>query len=249
MKSVGIDIGSRTIKLVVINHSKILDFRVTDTTYNPIQKCKGLIDGTSYDCLMATGYGRHLFETHFNGPTVTEITAYAVGANALYPECRAILDIGGQDTKAIALGQTGKVSKFEMNDRCAAGTGRFLEVMANALGYAIEEFGKGALAAEKRITISSMCTVFSESEVVSLLAKGEKREDIALGLHSAIAKRCAGMLKRVYKSAPIMFAGGVAYNPCMRVVLEQEIGEQIYVPENPQIVGAYGAALLASSKC
>jgi len=245
MRALGADIGSRTIKLVAVENGEIVDFRVAEATYDPIAECKRFMDGLQYDSLMATGYGRHLFEAHFEGPTITEITAYAVGAKAVYPECRTILDIGGQDTKAIALDENGRVIKFEMNDRCAAGTGRFLEVMANALGYPIEEFGKRALEAEKRITISSMCTVFSESEVVSLLAKGERREDIAMGLHSAITRRCAAMLKRVYKNTPIMFAGGVAYNPCMRVLLEEEFKQHIFVPHNPQIVGAYGAALLA----
>lgn len=245
MRALGADIGSRTIKLVAVENEEIVDFRIAEATYDPIAKCKRLMDGLQYDSLMATGYGRHLFEGYFKGPTITEITAYAIGAKAVYPECRTILDIGGQDTKAIALNKNGKVAKFEMNDRCAAGTGRFLEVMASALGYSIEEFGKNALEAEKQISISSMCTVFSESEVISLLAKGVAREDIALGLHSAIARRCAAMLKRVYKTAPIMFAGGVAYNPCMRVLLEEEFKQQIFVPHNPQIVGAYGAALLA----
>lgn len=248
MKILAADIGSRTIKLVVTENRKLVDFKVAQGAYDPMGECKQLMHGMDYDCLVATGYGRHLLESHFKSPTITEITAYGVGAKAIYPQCQTILDIGGQDIKVIALNGDGKVAKFEMNDRCAAGTGRFLEVMANALGYSIEEFGARALKAKKEITISSMCTVFAESEVISLLNKGEEREDIAMGLHRAIAKRCAAMLKRVYKSSPIMFAGGVAYDPCMRIVLEEEIGKPLYVPDNPQIVGAYGAALWASSR-
>jgi len=189
--------------------------------------------------------GRHLLEVALDASTVTEIKAYAVGARFLVPQARTILDIGGQDSKAISLHESGRVLKFEMNDRCAAGTGKFLEVMARALGFPIEEFGIQALKAKKDIQISSMCTVFAESEVTSLLAKGEDRLDIALGLHRSVVRRASGMVKRVSVEGPIVFAGGVARNPCMHHLLEEALQSDILVPESPQMVGALGAALLA----
>lgn len=246
MRSAGIDIGSRTIELVVLNQSGIVLSKQADSGFDPMARAKELLDGVPYDRILATGYGRHLFELSFEAPTVTEIKAYAVGASALFPGVRTILDIGGQDSKAIAVNGAGKVTKFEMNDRCAAGTGKFLEIMANTLGYHLDEFGLGALEAKEDIQISNMCTVFAESEVTSLLAKGEDREAIALGLHWSVVRRTAGMLKRVSVEEPIVFAGGVARNVCMLRLLEHSLEKQITVPRDPQMVGAHGAALLAA---
>ena len=163
----------------------------------------------------------------------------------MFSEVRTILDIGGQDSKAISLNDDGKVIKFEMNDRCAAGTGKFLEIMAHALGYSLDQFGEEALKSKKDIQISSMCTVFAESEVTSLVARGEARQDIALGLYHSVVRRATSMLKKVSVKEPVLFAGGVALNPCMHRLLEQALGKDILVPENPQMVGAFGAALLA----
>lgn len=245
MRFAGIDIGSRTIKLVVLNGRRMALSRREDSGIDPMGRAKGILNGVVYDRIMATGYGRHLFELSFDSPVVTEIKAYAIGATALFPGVRTILDIGGQDSKAIAVNAEGRVTKFEMNDRCAAGTGKFLEIMANTLGYDLDEFGLDALKAEKDIWISNMCTVFAESEVTSLLAKGEDRQDIALGLHWSVVRRVAGMLKRVSVEEPIVFAGGVARNVSMRRLLEEVLEKTIMVPEDPQMVGAYGAALLA----
>ncbi|MGA2228948.1 MAG: acyl-CoA dehydratase activase, partial [Syntrophobacteraceae bacterium] len=161
----------------------------------------------------------------------------------LYPEAKTVLDIGGQDTKVISLSDAGKVLKFEMNDRCAAGTGKFLEFMATALQIPLESFGDYALGSDRRIQISSMCTVFAESEATSLMARGERPENIAMGLHMAIAQRTAAMLRRVGVTAPLVFAGGVAHNPCVIRLLEEELRQPIIVPENPDMVGALGAAL------
>ncbi|MBW2568940.1 MAG: 3-hydroxyacyl-ACP dehydratase [Deltaproteobacteria bacterium] len=217
----------------------------TDSGFDPLAQAKELLDGVKHDHIMATGYGRHLFELSFDAPTVTEIKAYAVGARSLFPGVRTILDIGGQDSKAIALKNDGRVIKFEMNDRCAAGTGKFLEIMAKTLGYSLDRFGREALEATRNIQISSMCTVFAESEVTSLIARGKSRRDIALGLHRSVVQRAASMLKRVSVIKPILFAGGVAQNPCMRRLLEETLEKEILIPENPQMVGALGAALLA----
>jgi (R)-2-hydroxyacyl-CoA dehydratese activating ATPase len=246
MRCAGIDIGSRTIEVVVMEDGRVVEARQSDSGFDPLREALKLLDGAKHDRIMATGYGRHLLELALDAPTVTEIKAYGVGTLFLVPEARTILDIGGQDSKAISLNESGRVLKFEMNDRCAAGTGKFLEVMARALGFSIEEFGSHALKARKDIQISSMCTVFAESEVTSLLAKGEDRFNVALGLHRSVVRRAAGLLKRVSVEGPIVFAGGVARNPCMHHLLEEALQTEFAVPENPQMVGALGAALLAS---
>jgi (R)-2-hydroxyacyl-CoA dehydratese activating ATPase len=245
VRCVGIDIGSRTIEVAVVEDGRVVETRQGDSGFDPLKEALKLLDGAKHDRIMATGYGRHLLEVALDAPTVTEIKAYAVGTRFLVPGARTILDIGGQDSKAISLHESGRVLKFEMNDRCAAGTGKFLEVMARALDFPIEEFGTQALKAKKDIQISSMCTVFAESEVTSLLAKGEDRLDIALGLHRSVVRRAAGMVKRVSVEGPIVFAGGVARNPCMHRLLEEALQSNIIVPESPQMVGALGAALLA----
>jgi predicted CoA-substrate-specific enzyme activase len=247
MRFAGIDIGSRTIELVVVDEAcQIKASFQTDTGFDPITEAKKLVNGVSFDRIMATGYGRNLFEISFDAPTVTEIKAHARGARTFFPDTRTVLDIGGQDSKAISLFENGKVKKFEMNDRCAAGTGKFLEIMAKTLGYDIEEFGREALLAENDLNISSMCTVFAESEVTSLIAKGNNRREIARGLHASVIRRAAGMINRVSSKGDIVFTGGVAQNPCMQVLLKEKLGRTVLVPENPQLVGALGAALLAA---
>lgn len=242
----GIDIGSRSIELVVVNGAgHVTASFQADTGFDPMSEAKKMVDGVNIDRIMATGYGRTLFEISFDAPTVSEIKAHARGAGSFFPDARTVLDIGGQDSKAIAMFDTGKVKKFEMNDRCAAGTGKFLEIMARSLGYEIEEFGREALLAEKDLNISSMCTVFAESEVTSLIAKGNNRREIARGLHASVIRRAAGMINRVSSEGDIVFTGGVAKNPCMVEFLAAKLGRRVLVPENPQFVGALGAALLA----
>jgi (R)-2-hydroxyacyl-CoA dehydratese activating ATPase len=243
----GIDIGSRSIELVVVDGAGNIVYSLqTDTGFDPMAEAGRLISEVTYDRIMATGYGRSLFEISFEAPTVTEIKAHAKGARAFFPEARTVLDIGGQDSKAIALFENGRVKKFEMNDRCAAGTGKFMEIMARALGFDIETFGREALLAEKDLNISSMCTVFAESEVTSLIAKGQNPREIARGLHTSIIRRVAGMISRVASDGYLVFTGGVAKNPCMRTLLEQKLGCKVLVPYDPQCVGALGAALLAA---
>ena len=247
MTFAGIDIGSRTIELVVVNGAGEIEASLqADTGFDPIAEAKKLINGVRYDRIMATGYGRSLFEVSFDTPTVTEIKAHARGARAVFPDTRTVLDIGGQDSKAISLSENGRVKKFEMNDRCAAGTGKFLEIMAKTLGYAIEEFGPEALLTEKDLNISSMCTVFAESEVTSLIAKGNNRREIARGLHASVIRRAAGMINRVSSEGDIVFTGGVAKNPCMAAFLAEKLGRKVRIPDNPQFIGALGAALLSA---
>jgi len=247
MRFAGIDIGSRTIELMVVDDAgEIVASLQADTGFDPIAEAKKLINGVRYDRIIATGYGRSLFEISFDTPTVTEIKAHARGARALFPEARTVLDIGGQDSKAISLFENGKVKKFEMNDRCAAGTGKFLEIMAKTLGYDIEEFGREALMAENDLNISSMCTVFAESEVTSLIARGNNRREIARGLHTSVIRRAAGMINRVSSEGDIVFTGGVAKDPCMAAFLAEKLGRRVLIPENPQFIGALGAALLSA---
>ena len=252
MEFAGLDIGSRHIKLVVVDETgEIVEKRKSSTSFDPMEKCAGILAGIQYHALMATGYGRHLFSQH-NGAgdektvsVVSEIKAHAKGAKTWFPDVPAILDIGGQDTKVISLGASGKVKKFEMNDRCAAGTGKFLEVMAVAFNQDIEEFGNFAMKGDHPCPISSMCTVFAESEATSLMARGEKPQNIALGLHLSVAKRAVSMVKRVAGSGPLVFSGGVANNRCIQALIQKEINEAVVLPEHPQYTGAFGAALLA----
>ncbi len=245
MKCAGIDIGSRTIELVVVENGRMIESRKTDTGFDPITQAKKILDGVFYDDIMATGYGRGLFETVFDHvKTVTEIKAHARGVQAFFDTATTILDIGGQDSKAIALNEKGRVKKFEMNDRCAAGTGKFLEIMATNLGFEIDLFGPAALCAENAMSINSMCTVFAESEVTSLIAKGADRREIARGLHLSVVKRASAMISRVSSQGTIVFSGGVAQNPCIRELISKNLGRQVVVPDNPQMMGALGAALI-----
>jgi (R)-2-hydroxyacyl-CoA dehydratese activating ATPase len=248
MRALGIDIGSRYIKGALVEKGEWIDFQRSETTFNPLEKCHEMLNGMPADRVIATGYGRHLLEVHGDIKTITEIKAFARGSRAFFPNCHTIIDIGGQDTKVIALNEKGNVWKFEMNDRCAAGTGKFLEIMAINLGYSLEEFGSKALAAHQEIQLSSMCTVFAESEVVSLTAKGVEREEIAMAIHRAIVCRVASKARRFPLEDEVVFAGGCAYNPCLKALLEQGLGRNIYVASVPEMTGALGAALFAEEE-
>jgi predicted CoA-substrate-specific enzyme activase len=246
MRAAGIDIGSRTVKLAVVQGGEPILARKALTSHDPLETVRSLISGVDYDSITATGYGRHLVKDLLECTVISEIKAFALGARAILPRCRVILDIGGQDTKAIALSETGEMSTFEMNDRCAAGTGRFLEVMAAALGYTLDEFSKAALSAQREEKINNMCTVFAESEVISLTARGAARREVALGIHRAVVSRSVALLKRVSDPREVFFAGGVALNECVRILIGRELGTSVFVPPEPQIVGALGAALYAA---
>jgi predicted CoA-substrate-specific enzyme activase len=243
MRTAGIDIGSRTVKLVVMADGEILSSRKTDSSYDPLNVCRDLLDGIGYDNLVATGYGRHMFSQHYECRVISEIKAFATGARTLFPDCQTVLDIGGQDTNTISLDEAGRVLKFEMNGRCAAGTGRLLEIMASTLHYPLAGFGDAALQAEKAEKINSMCTVFAESEVISLLTRGARREEVALGIHEAVSLRATGMLGRLPSFQSLVFAGGVAHNRCVRHLLSKSLGVPVTVPPEPQTVGAIGAAV------
>lgn len=244
MRSAGIDIGSRAIKLVLVEDGRVVHKAVEDTGSEPLAVCRRLLDGLAYDAITGTGYGRYLFKEHWpDAEVISEIKAVAVGATALVPGCRTIVDIGGQDSKAIALDAAGKVQKFTMNDRCAAGTGQFLEMMATALAYTRDEFVAAARRAPKAQKLSSMCSVFAQSEVVSLIARGASNEEMALGVHESIASRTAALAGGVPVEAPVVFTGGCAHNECLLSLISAAVKHPLRVPESPQTVAALGCAL------
>ena len=253
MLTAGIDIGSISAKAALVEDGKLLGTTVMLTGYNARNAGKAVLDalleqtGTSADAIariVATGYGRNSVDVA--DKAVTEITCHAAGAHFQDPAVRCIIDIGGQDSKAIALDETGRVKDFAMNDKCAAGTGRFLEVMARALEVDLDAFGEMSLQAEAPATISSLCTVFAESEVISLIARGERRENIIAGIHESIGSRVVAMAKRVGLVDPIMMTGGVAKNIGVVRALEKKSGMAIRVTADAQVNGAIGAALIAA---
>jgi (R)-2-hydroxyacyl-CoA dehydratese activating ATPase len=249
MRAAGLDIGSRTIKLLILDPEQ--DVAVTslsvETTYDPVSQCRKIMAGAAWDNLVTTGYGRRLIAGVLSASSITEIQAHALGARRLFPDAGSVLDIGGQDTKAISLDGRGAVRKFEMNDRCAAGTGKFLEFMATSFQVPISEFGAFALQGEPGLAINSMCTVFAESEATSLMARGNKPQDIALALHVSVVKRSLSMLKRMWVHEPLVFSGGVAKNPCAVKLIEELGGYPVLLPEEPDMVGALGAAIHCAS--
>jgi predicted CoA-substrate-specific enzyme activase len=255
MITVGIDVGSITTKAAVVNDGKLMSDTVMSTGYNAQDAGEKVfekiiaeleIDATAVDRIIATGYGRK--SVAIADKAITEITCHAAGAHFLNPAVRSIIDIGGQDSKAIVADANGGVQDFAMNDKCAAGTGRFLEVMARALEVDINDFGEVSRKADTPAKISSLCTVFAESEVISLIAKGELRENIIAGIHASIAARVAAMAGRIGLSAPVMMTGGVAKNIGVVSALEAKLGHPIEVSPKTQVTGAIGAALIASSQ-
>lgn len=245
MIAAGIDIGSRTIGFVLMDtqSGELLQQDLLDSGYDPIARARDHVARFDFDRIVATGYGRHAANSNFDADVITEIKAYARGARHVVPFVRTILDIGGQDTKTILLDEYGAVSEFQMNEKCAAGTGKFMEVMAVALGYSLDDFvAAPAQAGDKKVKISSMCAVFAESEVVSLLNSGCQRADVANAVLDSVAERAAGMLRRTGVVAPVMFAGGGAINSSLRSKIAALIGVELQVPTQPQLVGAIGAA-------
>jgi (R)-2-hydroxyacyl-CoA dehydratese activating ATPase len=243
LRVAGIDVGSRYIKLALVENGAVTYYR-EDTGYDPLSICRKLIDEGRPDKMLATGYGRHLLAADKTIETITEIKAVARGARSVFPACRTIIDIGGQDTKVVVLDAAGAVANFEMNDRCAAGTGKFLEIMAHALGYTIGEFGSHC-EAEQDVTISSLCAVFAESEVISLISKGVTREAMAEGLHKSIISRILPLIKRIGFPEDIVFAGGCARNVCLQNMLAERLNKHLLVHDNPDMLSAHGAALCA----
>jgi predicted CoA-substrate-specific enzyme activase len=193
--------------------------------------------------VIGTGYGR--YRVTFGHTQVTEISCHARGAVHMFPQTRTVLDMGGQDTKAIRVGPSGDIVDFCMNDKCAAGTGRFLGAAATALEIPLDQLGPTALEGRRAVRISTTCTVFAESEVLSWLGKGRKIEDILLGVHQSIAARSLGLLRRVGIETEITFTGGVARNQAMVQVINTGLGLPVNVSNTSHFMGALGAALFA----
>lgn len=249
----GIDIGSITAKAAVLRNGELLGTRVIFTGYNAEAAGRRVYEellgelGLSAEAIqgiIATGYGRK--SVTFAHKALTEIMCHAAGAHFLDPSVRSLIDIGGQDSKIVVLDENGRVVNFTMNDKCAAGTGRFLEVMARALEADLDEFGALSLKAGQPAPISSLCTVFAESEIISLIAKGERRDNIIAGIHAAIAARVSAMASRVGLKARVMMTGGVARNAGVVQALEKAIGMAILVSPHAQVTGAIGAGCLAA---
>jgi predicted CoA-substrate-specific enzyme activase len=250
MISIGIDAGAATTKAVVLCENEIAGYIIIPTGFDfrkageeacrkVLSKCR--IGKSEVGKILATGYGRS--SIGFADKTISEITAHARGVGYLIPAAHTIIDIGGQDSKVI-ITENGKVVDFLMNDRCAAGTGKFLEYTAKALEISLDELGTLALASKNPAKISSMCTVFAESEVISLRAQKIKKEDIAAGLIESIILRTTSMVKKLGIKPEVVFVGGVAKNPGVVLAFEKALDIKMQLPEEPQITGALGAALI-----
>ena len=248
----GIDAGSNTIKTAILGDEGILSFHVIKTGLGGEEQAalclaeactKGGISREQITSVFGTGYGREYVS--FTQERKSEIMCHGAGVHWLLPEVRTIIDIGGQDSKAIRLNERGQVEDFKMNDKCAAGTGRFLETMAHALQIPLEELGECALRATEPVRVSSTCTVFAESEVVSHVARGKKRENILHGVCQSIVDRIAAMVRGVGVKPPVAMTGGVAMNRAVVKLMGDRLGVPIFLPPDPQITGALGAALMA----
>ena len=253
---VGIDIGALTVKALVLDGDGTVvasdvvrarhDSRQVATELVEEILARGGLAAEEVDYTVVTGYGRVTYEAA--NEEVSEITCHARGAIHLFPTARTVIDIGGQDSKVIRVHPRGYVTDFAMNDKCAAGTGRFLEVMAEALEIRVEELGALSQQSRHPVAISSTCTVFAESEVIAQMSRGTSKADIVAGIHTAIASRVAGLAGQLGLEEAVIMTGGVAQNIGVVRVLEKQLGLPILLPPEPQLVGALGAALLAREK-
>ena len=249
----GVDVGSVAAKSVIFDADRrsVVGQAVLPTGWNPKEAGSAALDAALREAgasrsdparIVGTGYGR--VSLPFAHKTVTEITCHAKGAAHLFPEARVVLDIGGQDSKVTRLNPDGSVADFVMNDKCAAGTGRFLQVLAGILDLSLPELSEAA-ARGKPAPISSMCAVFAETEIVGLLAGGTPPEDIAAGVFLSVARRMRALARRIPFSGLCVFSGGTAVSPVFTRMLEAELETPVQIPEHPQTLGALGAALCA----
>jgi len=252
----GIDVGSVNTKLVVFDRAGQTIFcekvvptgpRPRETARQVMTECRkehkdlsGHVRG-----VVATGYARHAVD-HVER-TITEIKAAALGIRYWHPTCRTIIDIGGQDSKVLSLDESGRVRDFAMNDRCAAGTGRFLSVLSKTLSVPLEDFGRMSLDSRRPVPVSSLCVVMAESEILSLLAADTPVADVIAGLHEALARRVANMAARLQVESEVVFTGGVAQNSGMQAALEKALGTTVTVARKPLLAAALGAALSAGT--
>jgi len=248
----GIDAGSNTIKAVILGDIGIVSYHVVKTGAGgeeQASRCleeacaKARIGREEIACIYGTGCGREYLS--FPQGRKSEIICHGAGVHWILPDVRTIIDIGGQDSKGIRLNERGEVENFHMNDKCAAGTGRFLETMATALQVPLEELGEYALRAPEAVRVSSTCTVFAETEVVSHVARGKKRDEILLGVCQSIVDRIAAMVRGIGVKPPVAMTGGVAKNQAVVKLMGDRLGLSLLLPPEPQITGALGAALIA----
>jgi predicted CoA-substrate-specific enzyme activase len=249
----GVDVGSTQTKAVIINEKReIIARALTDTGANVTRAAdRGFAEALQAAGLkredvayvVGTGYGR--YKVTFGDAQITEISCHARGANFLFPKTRTVIDMGGQDAKGIRVGEAGDVKDFVMNDKCAAGTGRFLANAAEALGLPLDEIGKISRQAKNPVRLTTVCTVFVESDIMSYLAQGKKVEDILGGVHSAIAARTISLVRRVGIEPEVTFTGGVSLNIGMVRALEEKLGMKLNVSPDSHFVGALGASIFA----
>lgn len=253
MLTCGIDIGSSTIEVVLHDGKRVVGSNMTVSGAFPAEHAKKAFNALLAELklqrsdvgrIAATGFGRNYFE-HADR-VVSEITCHATGVLAQMPSARTVIEIGGQDSKMMQLDDDGRVRDFVMNDRCAAGTGRFIETVARTLNIPVEETGDLGLKAGKPCEISSMCAVFAESEIVGLLHQGKSPESVLKGVFNAVARRILGMAGRIGLRDDVVFTGGVARNSGVLKALQEITGRKIRVPSEPQFTGALGAAILAA---
>lgn len=250
----GIDSGSTSTDVVILNKDrKIISSVIMPTGAGAANGAERALEEAleqadiareDLDAVVTTGYGRTAISD--GDKSITEITCHARGAHFLDPKVRTVVDIGGQDSKVIRLNEDGSVKNFVMNDKCAAGTGRFLEMMAKTMEMSLDELSQVGLSYQEDITISSMCTVFAESEVVSLIAQNKATDDIVHGLNKAVAVKTAALTRRVGGEEKYMMTGGVSKNKGLVKTLEEKLGTKLVISDKAQLCGALGAALFAA---
>ncbi len=248
--TLGIDLGSTASKCVILKNGKeVVGSSIIPSgtgTSGPQRAFEGALSDAGLtadkmDIMVSTGYGRNSFEQA--GFVISELTAHALGVHTMYPDARTLIDIGGQDAKVMSIGESGRLDNFLMNDKCAAGTGRFLEVMAKVLELDITELKDYDAKAEGEIRVSSTCTVFAESEVISQLSRGADIPSLVRGINASVAIKTASLVKRLGVKEPVYMTGGVARNSGVVKALERELGVNITVSEIQQLNGAFGAAI------
>ncbi len=248
----GIDVGSSTSKCVILNEkNELITYNVVPVgtgTSGPKRTVEAAYENSNLSpedikYIVATGYGRNTIE--FANSAISELSAHAKGASYLFENVRTVIDIGGQDAKALKISKNGTLESFVMNDKCAAGTGRFLDVMARVLEVEISDMGEIGLKSTSPASISSTCTVFAESEVISQLSKNVPLCDLIAGINRSVASRTAGLVKRIGVIEPIAMTGGVAYNKGVLKALEDELNTKIVTHPLAQLAGALGAAITA----
>jgi (R)-2-hydroxyacyl-CoA dehydratese activating ATPase len=252
--ALGIDAGSTTCKAVAVDRDRRIAAwtlaemspRVEDQTRATLAAFREVCGMAEDTPVFATGYGRKLVPDADRA--ITEITCHARGVFADTGTSGTLVDIGGQDSKVIRIGPNGSPIDFAMNDKCAAGTGRFLEHTAGRLGVELDDLGPTALGATDAVKITSTCTVFAESEIISLVAHGEPVDRILLGLHAGLVSRILAMVRTVGLVPPLLLSGGVARNTAIVALLAEQSGQQVHLPSRPQLMGAYGAGLLAAER-